>query len=84
MLQKEEQRLIDLAVTRLVAKHPENSFTEVSDAVTRARAHFDGKPIRDFVPLLVERRADRELCSHTSDGPAPSPSAAHQLRSEVD
>ncbi|MFF0817850.1 three-helix bundle dimerization domain-containing protein [Rhodococcus sp. NPDC003318] len=61
MLPNEEQRLIELATGRLAAKHSDRSFAEVSDAVTRARILFDGKPIRDFVPLLVERHADREL-----------------------
>ncbi|MFF0817179.1 three-helix bundle dimerization domain-containing protein [Rhodococcus sp. NPDC003318] len=56
-----EQHLIDLAILRLAAKHTDKSFAEVIDAVTRARVHFDGKPIRDFVPLLVERHADKEL-----------------------
>ncbi len=61
MLPNEEQHLIDLATQRLAAKHPEKSFAEIGDAVTRARVHFDGRPIRDFVPLLIERHADREL-----------------------
>lgn len=61
MLPKDEQHLIDLATRNLVARHPEKSLAEVSDAVTRARARFDGSPIRDFVPLLVERHAEQEL-----------------------
>ncbi|MFD1815482.1 three-helix bundle dimerization domain-containing protein [Rhodococcus gannanensis] len=61
MLPKEEQHLIDLSIRRLAAKYPHKSLAEVSDAVTRARIHFDGTPIRDFVPLLVERHADKEL-----------------------
>ncbi len=62
MLPNEEQHLIDLLIRRLAAKYPDKSLAEVSDAVTRARIHFDGKPIRDFVPLLVARHADKQLC----------------------
>ncbi|WP_425569979.1 three-helix bundle dimerization domain-containing protein [Rhodococcus olei] len=61
MVPNEEQHLIDLAARRLAEKHPDRSFAAVSDAVTRARAHFVGRPIRDFIPLLVERHAEAEL-----------------------
>ena len=61
MLPNEEQHLIDLSIRRLAAKYPNKSLAEVSDAVIRARIRFDGKPIRDFVPLLVERHADKQL-----------------------
>ena len=62
MLPKKEQHLIDLSIRRLATKYPNKSLAEVSDAVTRARIRFDGKTIRDFVPLLVERHADKQLC----------------------
>lgn len=61
MLPKEEQHLIDLATRRLAEKYPEKSFADVSDAISRAHAHFVGSRIRDYLPLLVERHADREL-----------------------
>ncbi|RVW09099.1 hypothetical protein EGT67_13175 [Prescottella agglutinans] len=61
MLPKEEERLIGLVTRRLTEKHPDKSFTAVSDAVARAHAHFVDRPIRDFVPLLVERYAEAEL-----------------------
>jgi hypothetical protein len=35
----------------------------VPSIVQAARARFDESPIRDFVPLLVERRAGTELAS---------------------
>lgn len=57
-----EQHLIDLSIRRLATKYPNKSLAEVSDAVTRARIRFDGKTIRDFVPLLVERHSDKQLC----------------------
>jgi len=35
----------------------------VSAAVANARIRFDQSPIRDFVPLLVERRVRAELAN---------------------
>ncbi|MGW0175679.1 three-helix bundle dimerization domain-containing protein [Rhodococcus sp. NPDC003322] len=42
-------------------QHPERSAAHIRDAVTRARAHFTTSPVRDFVPLLIERHAEHEL-----------------------
>jgi hypothetical protein len=33
----------------------------VADVVHKLRTKFDGRPVRDFVPLLVERNAQAEL-----------------------
>ena len=33
----------------------------VADVVQKMHAKFDGRPIRDFVPLFVERNARAEL-----------------------
>ncbi|MHA6763278.1 three-helix bundle dimerization domain-containing protein [Streptacidiphilus sp. PAMC 29251] len=33
----------------------------VESTVAAAREHFHGSPIRDFIPVLVERRARAEL-----------------------
>lgn len=33
----------------------------MADAVEAAYRHFDGTDVRDFVPLLVERRANETL-----------------------
>jgi hypothetical protein len=34
---------------------------EITHAVTRAHARFTHSRVRDFIPLLVERRAGAEL-----------------------
>ncbi|BAP99553.1 hypothetical protein MM1S1540310_4367 [Mycobacteroides abscessus subsp. bolletii 1S-154-0310] len=45
----------------LQGRHP-SVTRDVVDAVVRAvHARFDGSPVRDYVPLLVERRAREEL-----------------------
>ncbi len=40
--------------------------SEVAQTVHSALARFDGKPIREFIPLLVERRARTELAQRQS------------------
>jgi hypothetical protein len=47
--------------SRLVAQFSELPATEVRTALERARTHFTRSAVRDFVPLLVERRARTEL-----------------------
>jgi hypothetical protein len=58
---EEEQALIDQIIDRLTARHPETSPQSVTDLVHTAYHRLDDKPIRDFVPLLVERRAHEQL-----------------------
>lgn len=56
----EEQQMSEL-VTRLVSQYSSRKPGEIAQVVQRARDHFAASPIRDFVPLLVERRARAEL-----------------------
>ncbi len=58
----EEVRQISQVVTRLLNKFPTAS-AEVEAAVETAVAHFAGCPIRDFVPLFVERTATAKLAA---------------------
>ncbi|WP_433476476.1 three-helix bundle dimerization domain-containing protein [Spirillospora sp. CA-142024] len=44
---------------------------QVTRAVSDAHHRFDGKPIRDFVPILVERMAREQLRAPQTDSPAP-------------
>jgi hypothetical protein len=39
---------------------------QIAAAVHDARAHFDQSPVRDFVPLLVERRVHVQLAEMSS------------------
>ncbi|WP_375372707.1 MULTISPECIES: three-helix bundle dimerization domain-containing protein [unclassified Mycolicibacterium] len=48
-------------LTRLGAAYPEFSADDVQGCVRRAQDHFQSSPIREFVPLLIERRARAEL-----------------------
>lgn len=59
----EEARQISQVTTRLLNKFPAASRETVEAAVEDAVTHFAGCPIRDFVPLLVERTATAKLGS---------------------
>ena len=57
-----EQLLIAEVERRLTSKYAQMiSPDQISTAVQKARARFEHSRIRDFVPLLVERRARAEL-----------------------
>ncbi|OBB14934.1 hypothetical protein A5662_07005 [Mycobacteriaceae bacterium 1482268.1] len=56
-----EQQIIDQLAVRLAAKHTQVEPAHVAQVVRSQYARFDGRPIRDFVPLFVERSAAKEL-----------------------
>lgn len=56
-----EMTLIEQVEQHLGSEFPHLSADNVHAAVQRAYARFDAKPIRDFVPLFVERQARAEL-----------------------
>jgi hypothetical protein len=56
-----ETLLIDQVVQRLTTRYADLPPDQVAGAVGSAHARFERCPIREFVPLLVERRAGAEL-----------------------
>ena len=56
-----EQTVIEHLVVRLTNRYPGISESTVSSVVHDVHARFEGRPLRDFVPLLVERNARSEL-----------------------
>jgi hypothetical protein len=54
------------AVERLKRCYVELSPDEISSAVSDAHTRFAQSRIRDFVPLLVERRAREALSNHAA------------------
>ncbi|WP_448465996.1 three-helix bundle dimerization domain-containing protein [Mycolicibacterium sp. XJ870] len=60
---KSESDLIADVQDRLVKRFKSFPPERVSAAVDDAHHRFDGSVIRDFVPLLVERRVASELAS---------------------
>lgn len=67
----EEQQHIAMIADALAGRHADKSAETVARVVDDAYRRFDGQPIRDFVPLLVERRAQERL-----GGLATSPSTS--------
>ena len=56
-----EQMSIDQLIERLMRKYPAVPPDTVAAVVRGTHARFDGRPLRGYVPLLVERRARSEL-----------------------
>jgi hypothetical protein len=61
MAEISEDLLIAEVERRLTNKYAHIPIEQVSTAIQRVYAKFEQSPIRDFVPLLVERRAGAEL-----------------------
>ena len=60
-----EEALISEVQARLVAKFAQLPPDHVARAVAEAHARFEQSRVRDFVPLLVERRAGDDLFKQT-------------------
>jgi hypothetical protein len=56
-----EQTIIDQVSDRLMQKYPSVPADTLAAVVRDVHARFDGRPVREYVPLLVERFADDEL-----------------------
>ena len=56
-----EQQAIDQLTDRLVGSYTQVEPDRVASVVRHEFERFEGRPIRDFIPLFVERNATREL-----------------------
>ncbi len=56
-----EQTIIDQLIEGLMRKYPAVPPDTVAVVVRGIHARFNGRPIRGYVPLVVERRARSEL-----------------------
>lgn len=56
-----EWTAIEQVVERLTQSYPGVAPDTVQTIVHRVHARFDGRPVRDFVPLFVERGSRQEL-----------------------
>jgi len=56
-----EQTIIEQLVERLAQKYPALPTETISAVVRQNHARFDGRPVRDYVPLFVERGATQQL-----------------------
>jgi len=61
MSSEDELRSVEQVVERLSAKFARIPSQRVSEVVSATYHEFDGAPIRDFVPIMVERSATDRL-----------------------
>src|SRR5450759_369626 len=73
MSPEEEQQMIVQTAERLATRFPTVPMDHVLVIVYEVHVRFDGRPLRDFVPLLVERAAKEQLNRLVSASPPPGP-----------
>jgi hypothetical protein len=56
-----EHTIIEQLVERLAQKYPALPTETISAVVRQNHTRFDGRPVRDYVPLFVERGATQQL-----------------------
>jgi hypothetical protein len=61
VIESSEQTVIEQLVERLTSRYPAIAQSIVASVVINTHARFDDRPVRDFIPLLVERNAKSEL-----------------------
>ena len=58
-------------VARLMERFPDSTSERVHLVVDEEHQRFEGRPVRDFVPVLVERAARQRLSGEWSAVPLP-------------
>jgi hypothetical protein len=61
VIELSEQTVIEQIVNRLRSNYPTVSESTVATVVHDVHARYEGRPLRDFVPLFVERNAKSAL-----------------------
>ena len=61
MIELSEQTIIEEVADRLTRKYPTIPPDALTAVVRGVHARFHGRPVREYVPLLVERFAREEL-----------------------
>jgi hypothetical protein len=80
MSEEDEVRAVAEVAQRLAASFPDVAPDVVQDTVHASHQRFAGSPIRDFVPVLVERMAKTSLATTaTAVHPDESLTGAGQL-----
>jgi hypothetical protein len=65
----DEQQAIEDVVTRLIERFPGSDAQRVQAVVVEEHHRLEGRPIRDFVPVLVERAARQRLAGESTEAP---------------
>ena len=61
VIESNEQKIIGQLVARLTDRYPTVPESTVTAVVHDVHARYDDRPLRDFIPLFVERHARAEL-----------------------
>jgi hypothetical protein len=61
MESEDEVRALDGVIDRLAERFPHISRTSIARAVREEHNVFDGSPVRDYIPVLVEHVAKQRL-----------------------
>ena len=61
MIELNEQQIIDHMTARLSEKYPRVPTETVSRLIQEEYPRFDDRPLREYLPLFVERNAEAEL-----------------------
>ena len=56
-----EQRSVEEVIDRLTKRYPDVDRLEIVQIVAQEHQAFEGHPIRDFVPVLVEKSAKKRV-----------------------
>ncbi|RXZ47726.1 hypothetical protein ESP57_14425 [Agromyces fucosus] len=75
----EEARAVDEVIDRLVGRFPDVSRDRIASVVETAHLELEGNPVRDFVPVLVERTAKQRLKQEATLAPVPTAAAPTEL-----
>ncbi len=66
----EELVAVEHAASRLAERFPHVSPERIEQLVRERHGEFEGAPVRDFVPVLVEHDVKRLLTAETGEAPA--------------
>ena len=61
MTQEDEVRAIELLVERLRLRFPSATPEHLEQVLVEVHHQYDGRPIRDFIPVLVEREVTERM-----------------------
>jgi hypothetical protein len=79
----DEQQAVEHVVARLLERFPSLTEDHVHAIVDEEHHRFDGRPVRSFVPVLVERAAKKRLGTEAPIVAVPPDAAALAAADEV-
>jgi hypothetical protein len=79
----DEQQAVEHVVARLQERFPSLAEDRIHAIVDEEHHRFDGRPVRSFVPVLVERAAKKRLGTEAPSVDVPPDAAALAAADEV-